>query len=62
LPAILTTIATSLLAVAIAIPVALGIAIFFTEYAPERFKFPLTLFVDLLAAIPSVIFGIWVSG
>ncbi len=59
LPAILTTIATSLLAVAIAIPVSLGIAIFFTEYAPEKSKFPLTVFIDLLAAIPSVIFGIW---
>ncbi len=59
LPAILTTIVTSLLAVGIAIPVALGIAIFFTEYAPVKAKFPLTVFIDLLAAIPSVIFGIW---
>lgn len=59
LPAILTTIATSLLAVALAVPIALGIAIFFTEYAPEKAKFSLTLFIDLLAAIPSVIFGIW---
>lgn len=59
LPAILTTITTSLLAVGIAIPVALGIAIYFTEYAPERAKFTMTVFIDLLAAIPSVIFGIW---
>ncbi len=59
LPSILATITTSLLAVGIAIPVALGIAIYFTEYAPERAKFAMTVFIDLLAAIPSVIFGIW---
>jgi phosphate transport system permease protein len=59
LPAILGTLASSLIATVLAIPISLGIAIFFTEYAPARIRFILSIFIDLLAAIPSVIYGIW---
>jgi phosphate transport system permease protein len=58
-PAILGTVVSASLAVLLAIPVSLGISIYFTEYAPRRARFYLSIFVDLLAAIPSVIYGIW---
>jgi phosphate transport system permease protein len=59
LPSILGTFFSAIIATFIAIPVSLSISIFFTEYAPRKSRFYLSLFVDLLAAIPSVIFGIW---
>lgn len=59
LPAIMGTLVSALFATAIAVPISLGIAIFFTEYAPDRARFALSVFIDLLAAIPSVIYGIW---
>lgn len=58
-PAILGTVVSSLLAVIFAIPISLGISVFLTEYAPRRARFYLSIFIDLLAAIPSVIYGIW---
>lgn len=58
-PAIAGTVVSSALAVLLAIPISIGIAIFFTEYAPKRVRFYLSIFIDLLAAIPSVIYGIW---
>ncbi len=58
-PAILGTLFVGVVATLIAIPVSLGISIFFTEYAPRRIRFYLSIFIDLLAAIPSVIYGIW---
>jgi phosphate transport system permease protein len=53
------TILTSLLALLIAVPVALGVALYVTEYAPPRIARPLGYLVDLLAAVPSVVFGLW---
>ncbi|WP_239373713.1 phosphate ABC transporter permease subunit PstC, partial [Frankia sp. Cj5] len=43
----------------IAVPVAVGIALFITVYAPRRLATPLAFIVDLLAAVPSVVFGLW---
>ena len=59
LPAIMGTLVSAIIATLVAIPVSLGIAIYFTEYAPLRIKPVLSLLIDLLAAIPSVIYGIW---
>ncbi len=59
LPAILGTLASSLLALAIATPLAIGVAIFVTELAPARLRKPVAFLVDVLAAIPSVVYGLW---
>ena len=53
------TVIISLLAMAIAVPLAIGIALFITHYAPPRLARPVAYIVDLLAAIPSIIYGIW---
>jgi len=53
------TVVTSLIALAIAIPVSFGIAIFLTELCPVWLKRPLGTAVELLAAIPSIIYGMW---
>jgi phosphate transport system permease protein len=53
------TIVTTLLALVMAIPVALGIAIFITEVAPSSLKGPVGAAIELLAAIPSIIYGMW---
>jgi phosphate transport system permease protein len=58
-PAILGTGFVAVVATLIAIPISLSISIYFTEYAPRKIRFYLSIFVDLLAAIPSVIYGIW---
>jgi phosphate transport system permease protein len=58
-PAIFGTIVTSLIALIIATPLALGVAIFLSEYAPPWLRQPVAFFVDLLAAIPSVVYGLW---
>lgn len=58
-PAIAGTLFSAVIATLFAIPISLGVAIYFTEYAPSRIKSVLSLFIDLLAAIPSVIYGIW---
>ena len=47
------------IAIVLAVPVSIGTALFLTEYAPRRLRRPLTSLVDLLAAIPSLIFGLW---
>ena len=59
LAAVYGTVITSLIALAIAIPVSLGIAIFLTELAPAWLKRPVGIAIELLAAVPSIIFGIW---
>jgi phosphate transport system permease protein len=59
LAAVYGTLVTSLIALAIAIPVSLGIAIFLTELAPAWLKRPVGIAIELLAAVPSIIFGIW---
>jgi phosphate transport system permease protein len=53
------TIVSSLLALFISVPLSLGIAIFLVEQAPRRLAQPITFLVELLAAIPSVVYGLW---
>jgi phosphate transport system permease protein len=59
LNAIFGTVVTSLIALLIAIPISFGIAIFLTELCPAWLKRPLGTAVELLAAIPSIIYGMW---
>src|SRR5579884_155698 len=59
LPFIYGTVVSSLLALFIAIPLGVGVALFNTEMCPPRFKGALSFMVELLAAIPSVIYGLW---
>lgn len=59
LNAIFGTIVTSFIALLIAVPISLGIAIFLTELCPVWLKRPLGTAVELLAAIPSIIYGMW---
>jgi phosphate transport system permease protein len=58
-PMIFGTVVSSVLALVIATPLALGMAIFLSELAPPWLRQPLSFLVDLLAAIPSVIYGLW---
>lgn len=58
-PAIYGTLVSSVIALAIATPLALGSAIFLSEFAPRWLRQPLAFLVDLLAAIPSVVYGLW---
>jgi phosphate transport system permease protein len=53
------TVVISLIAIVLCFPFAVATALFITDYAPRRLQRTLTLFVDLLAAVPSIIFGIW---
>ena len=53
------TMFVSMFALALAMPVALGVAIFLTQYAPRRVGGLLAYMVDLLAAVPSIIYGVW---
>ncbi|MGU3432286.1 phosphate ABC transporter permease subunit PstC [Actinomycetes bacterium M1A6_2h] len=53
------TVMVSLVALVIAMPIALGIAIFLTEYSPKRLRGPLAYVIDLLAAVPSIVYGLW---
>jgi phosphate transport system permease protein len=53
------TVLSSIFALAIAVPIAIGIATFLTNYVPRRFARPLSILVDLLAAVPSIVFGLW---
>lgn len=59
LPFIYGTLLTSFLSLVFALPVGLGIAIFLAELAPEWLRQPLGFIVELLAAVPSVIYGLW---
>ena len=58
-PLIFGTILAAALALVIATPIALGIALFTSHYAPRRLASGLGYLVDLLAAIPSVVYGLW---
>ena len=53
------TVLSSVFALAIAVPIAIGIATFLTNYVPRRFARPFAILVDLLAAVPSIVFGLW---
>ena len=55
----MVTVLSSLCAMALAVPVAIGIAVFLTQYAPARLSRPFGALVDLLAAVPSIVFGLW---
>jgi phosphate transport system permease protein len=59
LPFIYGTLVSSFLALLIAVPLAVGVAVFTTEMCPKALRAPLSFFVELLAAIPSVIYGLW---
>lgn len=59
LPFLFGTVASSLLALLFAVPVSLGVAIFLAELAPGWVRKPLGFIVELLAAIPSVVYGLW---
>ncbi len=59
LTSIYGTVATSLVALIIALPVSFGIALFITELAPSWLRRPVSTAVELLAAIPSIIYGMW---
>lgn len=58
-PMIFGTIVSSLLALVLAVPLALGAAIFLTEFAPRWLRQPVGFLVELLAAVPSVVYGLW---
>jgi phosphate transport system permease protein len=58
-PAIYGTIVSSIVALVLATPLALGVAIYIAEFAPPWLRQPLGFTVDLLAAIPSVVYGVW---
>lgn len=53
------TIVTSILAMLIAVPIGFGIAVFLTETCPRWLRAPIGIAIELLAAIPSIVFGIW---
>lgn len=62
LAAIFGTLATSLVAILFAAPIGILAAIYLVEFAPARIAAPLTFVVELIAAIPSVVFGLWAAG
>jgi phosphate transport system permease protein len=59
LPFIVGTLMSSFIALLLAVPVGLGTAIFLSEFAPRSLRTPLSLTAELLAAIPSVVYGLW---
>ncbi len=59
LPFIFGTLLSSLLALLIALPLSLGVAIFLSELTPRWLERPLSFMVELLAAIPSIVYGLW---
>jgi len=59
LPLVFGTLLTSFLALLPAVPLSLGVAIYLTEFAPEIIRSPVAMVIELLAAIPSVVYGLW---
>jgi phosphate transport system permease protein len=59
LPFIWGSLFTATIAIALAVPVSLGVALFVTQVAPPSLKKPLVYLMDLLAGVPSVVFGLW---
>lgn len=59
LPFVYGTVVSSLIAVVISVPISLGVAVFLTEQASPRVARPIAFLVELLAAIPSVVYGLW---
>ena len=58
-PLIFGTIVSSLVALAIAVPLSLGVAVYLVEFAPKPVRQPVAFVIGLLAAIPSVVYGLW---
>lgn len=58
-PFIYGTIVSSIIALLIAVPISIGLAIFLSDLAPHRLRKPISFTVELLAAIPSVVYGFW---
>lgn len=58
-PIIIGTLVTSLIAILLAAPISIFIAIFLAELCPDRLRTPINFMVEMLAAIPSVVFGMW---
>jgi phosphate transport system permease protein len=59
LPFVYGTLVTSAIAMLICVPISIGVALFLSELAPTRLRSPLAYLVDLLAAVPSVVYGLW---
>ena len=59
LPYIVGTLVTSAIAMVIGVPVSIGIAVFLSDIAPGRLSAPLSFVIELLAAIPSIVYGLW---
>ena len=59
LPFIFGTLFTAAIAILLAVPISLGVALFITQVAPPWLKKPLIYLIDLLAVVPSVVFGLW---
>ena len=59
LPLLVGTLITSALALVVGVPVAVAVALFLTELCPRRVRGSLTVLVDMLAAVPSVVYGLW---
>jgi phosphate ABC transporter permease protein PstC len=59
LPLVVGTLITSAIALAMGVPVAVATALYITELCPRRLRSPLTIVVELLAAVPSVVYGLW---
>ena len=59
LPFIYGTVVSSAIALIIAVPISIATAVYLTELAPQWLRQPLTMFIELLAAVPSVILGLW---
>lgn len=55
----MVTVLSSVFALIVAVPIGVGIALFLTHYAPSRLGKPFTMLIDLLAAVPSIVFGLW---
>lgn len=55
----MVTVLSSVFALIVAVPIGVGIALFLTHYAPTRLGKPFTMLIDLLAAVPSIVFGLW---
>ncbi|MER5395895.1 phosphate ABC transporter permease subunit PstC [Streptomyces sp. NPDC002599] len=53
------TVVSAIIAMALAVPIAVGIALFITHYAPRKLGGPIAYVIDLLAAVPSIVYGLW---
>lgn len=58
-PFIYGTLITSVVAIILAVPISLGISVFLAELCPERLRLPFNWMIEMLAAIPSVVYGLW---